>query len=104
GDDAWVCTMYDEVRKFGYLGDTQFITGRIVEKRNDGERCLVDVEIAVTNQREMVTAIAKATIALPSREQGPVVLPEAPTALKRTATRIFARHNEMLAARRGSRN
>jgi len=104
GDDAWVCTMYDEVRKFGYLGDTQFITGRVVDKRNDGERCLVNVEIAVTNQREMVTAIAKSTIALPSREHGPVVLPEAPVALKRTATRMFARHNELLAKRRGSRD
>jgi acyl dehydratase len=104
GDDAWVCSMYDEVRKFGYLGDTQYITGRIVDKRNDGERCLVDVEIAVTNQRETVSAIAKATIALPSREHGPVVLPEPPSALKRTATRMFARHNELLAKRQGSRD
>jgi len=104
GDDAWVCSMYDEVRKFGYLGDTQYITGRVVDKRNDGERSLVDVEIAVTNQRETVTAIARSTIALPSREQGPVVLPEPSVALKRTATRMFARHNELLARRKGSRD
>lgn len=101
GDDAWICSMYDEVRKFSYLGDTQFITGRIVDKRNDGERCLVDVEIAVTSQREVITAIAKATIALPSREHGPVVLPEPPHALKQKAVKMFARHNQLLAGRGG---
>src|ERR1700743_3416254 len=32
GDDGWVVRQYDEIRKFNYMGDTQFIAGEVVAK------------------------------------------------------------------------
>jgi hydroxyacyl-ACP dehydratase HTD2-like protein with hotdog domain len=48
-------------------GDTLTCTGRVTAKRVDGDRHLVDLEIAETNQRGEVCAPGKATLALPSR-------------------------------------
>ena len=48
-------------------GDTLTCTGRVVAKRADGGRQLVDLELAETNQRGEVCAPGKATVALPSR-------------------------------------
>jgi acyl dehydratase len=96
GDDAWICRMYDEVRKFNYLGDTQYFTGKVVGKREEGGRCLVDVEITSHNQRDVLTTIAEATIALPSRTHGPVVLPEPAPELRQRALDMLARHKELL--------
>ncbi|MDX9698209.1 MAG: MaoC family dehydratase N-terminal domain-containing protein [Rhodocyclaceae bacterium] len=96
GDHGWVEHQYDEVRRFNYLGDTQFITGEVVGKRQENGRCLVDVKVTVTSQRDEMTAIGEATIALPSRELGAVSLPDVPQELRETAARMFARHQELL--------
>jgi hydroxyacyl-ACP dehydratase HTD2-like protein with hotdog domain len=48
-------------------GDALTCTGRVTAKRVDGDRHLVDLEIAETNQRGEVCAPGKATVALPSR-------------------------------------
>lgn len=96
GDHGWVEHQYDEVRRFNYLGDTQFITGEVVGKRHENGRCLVDVKVSVTSQRDEMTAIGEATIALPSRELGAVSLPDVPQELRETAARMFARHQELL--------
>jgi hydroxyacyl-ACP dehydratase HTD2-like protein with hotdog domain len=49
-------------------GDTLTCTGRVVGKRDDGGRHVVDLEVVETNQRGEVCAPGKATVALPSRE------------------------------------
>lgn len=48
-------------------GDTLTCAGRVVAKRAEEERHLVDLELVETNQRGEVCAPAKATVALPSR-------------------------------------
>jgi acyl dehydratase len=59
------------------MGDTTWITGRIVDKRID-ERLggLIELDLTGTNQRGQENIRGSATILLPSRERGPVVLPE----------------------------
>ena len=57
------------------MGDATICTGVITGKRTDGPHCVVDLELASTNQRGSNTAPGTATVILPSREKGPVVLP-----------------------------
>jgi hypothetical protein len=79
GDDAWLWRLRVEFRKFNYVGDAQWLGGRITRKYlldgSDGQRPAVDLELWARNQRGEVTAPAAATILLPSREHGPVRLP-----------------------------
>lgn len=100
GDDGWVARQYDEIRKFNYMGDTQIITGEVVKKYEDNGRMLVDVVVVMTNQRAEKTVYCEATIALPSRANGPVVLPEVPLEVQRRTTEAWGRHGELLQASR----
>jgi len=95
GDDGWVFRQYDEVRKFNYMGDVQFLAGEVVGKRVEDGRCYVDLMVKTTNQRDTVTTTCEATVILPSREHGPVVLPEPPLAERVKATEMWKRHNEL---------
>lgn len=95
GDDAWVMRQHDEIRKFNYLGDVQHLSGEVTGKRTDGDRYLVDVEIRSVNQRDETTVRGEATIALPSREHGPVVLPTPPIDVARSAITMMSRHAEL---------
>lgn len=94
GDDGWVVRQYDEIRKFNYLGDTQFINGEVIGKRTENGLNLVELKIKMTNQRGEDTVFCDATLALPSRDR-PVVLPEAPAEIRERATRLWARHCEL---------
>ncbi|MGI8663422.1 MAG: hypothetical protein ACR2LQ_09475 [Acidimicrobiales bacterium] len=79
GDDAWLWKLDCEFRRFNYVGDTQWLRGTITRKhRSDGGRPAVDVELLATNQRGEETTPGHATILLPSREHGPVRLPDPP--------------------------
>lgn len=104
GDDGWVFRQHDEMRKFNYVGDAHVITGEVTAKRVEDGRCLVDIDFRATNQRGTVTAPGNATVMLPSREHGPVVLPDPPPDIKAKAAKFIARHNELKAERasRGS--
>lgn len=95
GDDAWLVSQHDEMRKFNYIGDTQFITGEVVGKRIEDGNGVVDLEFRATNQRGEVTAPATATVALPSREFGPVTLPKPSPELARKAEAMMQRHREL---------
>ncbi len=55
-----------------------------------------------TNQRDVVTCPGTATVALPSREHGPVVLPEPPADLALQAAERMERHGQLLAERRAA--
>ena len=97
GDDGFIENMTDSIRKFNFMGDTQYLTGKVVAAREENGRYLVDLEMTMTSQRDEDTAFGKATVSLPSREHGLSPLPTVPEELQRKATAMFARHNELLA-------
>ena len=79
GDAAWLWTLDCEFRAFNYVGDTQWMRGTVTRRYlADGERPAVEVELCGENQRGEVTTPGRATILLPSREHGPVRLPDPP--------------------------
>jgi acyl dehydratase len=102
GDDACIIAMEDSIRKFNYMGDTQYLSGTITAKRttDDGQK-VVDIELHMVNQRETETAYGSATVALPSREDGLPLFPKVPVELERHAAEMFARHTELLTQRSG---
>jgi acyl dehydratase len=77
GDDAWLWKLSCQSRAFNFMGDTTICTGKVIAKRLEGSHHLVELELASTNQRGENTAPGSATVILPSKAQGPVVLPEA---------------------------
>jgi acyl dehydratase len=94
GDDGIITHVHDEIRKFNYMGDTQFVTGEVTGKREEGGQALVDVALRFTNQRGDETVKATATIALP-KKQGLAMYPEVPRDLAEEAARMMARHWEL---------
>jgi acyl dehydratase len=79
GDDAWLWTLDCEFRRFNYVGDTQWLRGTVVRRYlAEGDRPAVDLDLVAENQRGEVTTPGHATILLPSRERGPVRLPDPP--------------------------
>lgn len=99
GDEGWLVRQSSEIRKFNYVGDSHVITGEVVDKRVEDGLHVVDIEMRGTNQRGDVTCPGTATVALPSREHGPVTLPEPPADLQAQASALMARHRELLAER-----
>ena len=95
GDDAIIERLEDSIRKFNYQGDTQFLTGKAVHKREENGRYLVDLELHMVNQRDTETAYGSATVALPSKEGGLPVFPSVPLDIQHQAAKMFARHNEL---------
>jgi len=81
GDEAWLWKLDCEFRRFNYVGDTQWLRGTVERKYvAEGGRPAVDVSLSAENQRSELTTPGHATILLPSREHGPVRLPEPPGA------------------------
>jgi hypothetical protein len=79
GDDAWLSKLDCEFRRFNYVGDTQWLRGRVVRKHvAPGERAAVDLDLEAVNQRGELTTPGHATVLLPSRTHGPVRLPDPP--------------------------
>ncbi|MDP6346820.1 MAG: MaoC family dehydratase N-terminal domain-containing protein [Dehalococcoidia bacterium] len=71
GDDGWLKKNYAEYRKFVYLSDAVWISGKVTGKHidDDGEHC-VDIEHHAMNQRGEDTAPGHSTVVLPSRDKG----------------------------------
>lgn len=82
GDDGWLWKMECQHRRFNFIGDTTWLSGEVVDKvqseGRSGVRSEVHIAMRCTNQRGTVTSPAKAVVLLPSREHGPVELPEPP--------------------------
>jgi hypothetical protein len=78
GDDGWLWKLDCEFRKFNYVGDTQWLSGTVTSRYMADGRPAVDVDLQAVNQRGELTTPGHATILLPSRESGPVQLPEPP--------------------------
>lgn len=92
GDDGWIVALHNEYRGFNFIGDTTICDGRVTGKRNEGLNHVVDLDITCTNQRETVTSPGTATVALPSREHGPVCLTPPPEKLLRVCADMAARY------------
>ena len=103
GDDACIVRMEDSIRKFNYMGDTQFLSGKVTAKREVDGHHVVDLELHMVNQRDTETAFGSATVALPSRTTGLPLFPSVPDDIRREAAAMFARHNELKAERRRTR-
>jgi hypothetical protein len=79
GDDAWLWKLDCEFRRFNYVGDTQWLRGRIVRKfLAPADRPAVELALEAVNQRGEATTPGHATILLPSRAHGAVRLPDPP--------------------------
>lgn len=79
GDDAWLWRLDCELRLFNYVGDVTWMGGKVERKYlADGDRPAVDLAIWGKNQRGLTTCPGRATVLLPSRERGPVRLPDPP--------------------------
>ena len=82
GDDAWLWKFECQHRRFNFIGDTTWLAGEVVDKVQtetaDGIRSEVHLVIRCTNQRGVVTSPGKAVVIVPSREHGPVSLPNPP--------------------------
>jgi hypothetical protein len=102
GDDAFIEKMSDSIRKFNYQGDTQFLSGQVVDKREEDGRHLVDLKLSMVSQRDIETAYATATVSLASRTAGLPPMPPRPVDLERQAAAMFARHNELTTQRRAN--
>ena len=86
------------------MGDTQFLSGEVVDKREEDGRCLVDLKLAMVNQRDIETAYGTATgVVAVARRSGLPPMPPVPVDLERQAAGMFARHNELTAQRGASR-
>jgi len=103
GDAAFVVRQSDSMRKFNYHGDVQFLSGSVGGKREEDGHKLVDLTMRMTNQRGVETSFADITVSLPSRVSGEVVLPAAPEQAQRSATAMYARHNELRSQQRPKR-
>lgn len=103
GDDACIVRMEDSIRKFNYMGDTQFLSGKVIDKRVEDGQHVVDLELHMINQRDTETAYGSATVALPSRDGGLPIFPSVPDDVRRQAAEMFARHNDLKDQRRRSR-
>jgi acyl dehydratase len=79
GDEAWLHRLRVEFRQFNYVGDAQWLGGRVTRKHliedETGIHSAVDIELWARNQRGIDTTPGSATVLLPSRERGPVRLP-----------------------------
>lgn len=90
GNDSWLWRIRVELRRFNFLGDFQICTGTVLKKRIEDGRPVVDIDIQATNQRGEATAIGTASLLVPSRQHGPVVLPAPPIELLRRGAAMLA--------------
>jgi acyl dehydratase len=89
GDDAWLWKLDCQSRAFNFMGDTTICSGKVTAKRVEGPHRLVELALAGTNQRGEVTAPGSATVILPSREAGPVMLPTPPLDMSQRGAAIL---------------
>lgn len=94
GDDGIISHVHDEIRKFNYMGDVQYISGEVTDKREENGQNLIDVTCRFTNQRDEETVKSTATIILPSKDKV-AMYPEVPADLAEEAQRMMARHWEL---------
>jgi acyl dehydratase len=70
GDDGFLEALDVRIRQPNFLGDVSWLTGQVTGLTRREESGAVECELKITNQREDVTADARATVVLPLRETG----------------------------------
>jgi acyl dehydratase len=65
GDHGWLWRLAVSVRRFNYMGDTQWLTGTVKSLKERPGAGAVEIELTSTNQRGEVTTSGKATVLLP---------------------------------------
>jgi acyl dehydratase len=83
GDDAWLWSLSCQSRSFNFMGDTTICSGTVIDKKEVGPHKIVELQLESVNQRGENTAPGAATVILPGRDDGPVVLPAPPVAAAR---------------------
>ena len=68
GDNAFLRRLYAEIRRFNVEGDTTWVNSQVTKKWIEGKQHLVECEVKAVNQRDEVTAPARAEVVLPSRK------------------------------------
>jgi acyl dehydratase len=96
GDDGVIRQMRSEMRKFNYLGDTQTITGRVVNTSQDSS--LVEVEVQFVNQMGETTLSGTAVIALPTQASLEPQFAPAPSDIAGKSEMFLSRHRELSSA------
>ncbi|WP_344603868.1 FAS1-like dehydratase domain-containing protein [Sporichthya brevicatena] len=91
GDDGFAAELDIRVRSFNFHGDVQTCRGTVTA--TDPATGEVRLDVRCTNQRGEDTVTGTARVVLPSRANGPVVLPQADDDLRRRAARIVARNS-----------
>jgi acyl dehydratase len=91
GDDGWLWRLKTQLRGFNYVGDTSICSGEVVGKRMEGTNAVVDLELALTNQCGENTTPGFATVVLPTRAHGAVVLPAPDEAILTRGANIAAK-------------
>lgn len=95
GDNAFVVSMHDEIRRFNYLGDMQTLTGKVTKKYTKDGMNLVDLQVVATNQRGEETAVANATVSLPQAADTAPKLPDVPEDIQTKAVKFLEAHKQL---------
>jgi hypothetical protein len=70
GDVGFITKLYGELRRFNVVGDTTWIKGTVTRTYVEAGRHLVDLDVWGENQRGEITVPGRATVQLPSRQEG----------------------------------
>lgn len=97
GDDGWLYNINVEFRDFNFIGDFSICKGTVSGKREENGQKLVDIDIECGNQRGVITSPGKATVVLPSRESGVVILPRPPEELVLRGAQMMNEYRELKA-------
>jgi acyl dehydratase len=90
GDDGWLASYRVELRQFNFVGDFHIVSGEVVGKRVENGRAIVELSLTAVNQRGEETTRGTASVYLPSRELGAVVLPAPPAELVARGANMMA--------------
>lgn len=89
GDEGWLLSQGTRVRKFNRIGDTQTLSGVISSIRMEDDCAVVELSGTASNQWGEETTTMEATVLLPRKGRGSVVLPQPPDDLRRTAYSVM---------------
>ena len=76
GDDAWISSLSARARRFNYIGDTQWMRGRVETVHSERVPPSVDVTVEGVNQRNETTCTGRATVLVSTAGGSPPPLPE----------------------------
>ena len=70
GDTGFITKLYGELRRFNVVGDTTWIKATVTRTYTEEGKHLVDLDVWGENQRGEMSTPGRATVQLPSREDG----------------------------------